>query len=157
MHRRHAPALLGLATAAAVTASLVTPLTSATAEPGARPAPSRVSPGSDQINVGPDYNAGKTLPFNKANLRKMRQQNKEAAAGDPQVGDTKTWLALNDYTGQIYVKDYTLRGIGDHIQVWVANNTAFPDGDCRNDLNMTEVTDEQVDSFISEFDNNMYP
>lgn len=157
MHRRHVPALLGLATAAAVTAALVTPLGSATAEPGARPAPSRVTPASDQTNVGSDYNEGKTLPLNRANLAKLRQQNAAAAEGDPQVGDTKTWLALNDYTGQIYVKAYTLRGIGEHIQVWVANNTTFPDGDCRNDLNMTEVTDAQVDSFIHEFDTNMYP
>ena len=32
----------------------------------------------------------------------------------------------------MYRKDYTLRGVGDKIEVWVANDTAFPAGDCRN-------------------------
>ncbi len=159
MHRRHGPALLGLATAAAVTAALVSPVGPATAEPGARPAPSNAVPGSDQTDVGADYNDGKPLP-SAASLRKLvaqRNQQQAKAAADAVVGDVATWLALDDFTGSIYAKDYELRGLGDHIEVWVATDTAFPDGDCRNDLGMTDITDDQVDSFVTEFDDNIYP
>jgi hypothetical protein len=149
-----------MATAAAVTAAMVTPLGSATAEPGAaRPAPSQAAPSSDHTQVGSDYNNGKPVPGLKAAKKQMRKQAQAQAASpaaDPEVGDTKKWLALDDINGA-YLKDYTLRKIGDHIQVWVADDTTFPPGDCRNDLGMTEVTQEQVDSFVQQFDENMYP
>ena len=160
MHRRHGAALLGMATVAAVTAALVTPVGSATADPrGSRPAASQAVSGSDQTQVGPDYNNGKALPASPALRRAMTAQNRAqaAAAQDAQVGDTVNWLALNDYTGQIYLKPYTLKGIGDHIEVWVADNTKFPDGDCRNDLGMTDITQDEVDGFIHEFDTNIFP
>jgi hypothetical protein len=110
----------------------------------------------DVRNVGPDYNQGKALALEKRAVRAPRSQ-LSALAADPTVGTTKTWLALNDVTGQIYLKSYTLRGIGDHIQVWVADDTAFPDGDCRNDLDLTKITDDQVNGFVHEFDTNIYP
>ncbi|WP_395657586.1 choice-of-anchor J domain-containing protein [Nocardioides sp.] len=159
MHRRHGAALLGMATVAAVTGALVSPVGSATAEPGTRPAHSQVASASDQTQVGPDYNNGKPLPASAALRKAMRAQNGATAkaAEDAHVGDTVNWLALNDYTGQIYLKPYTLKGIGEHIEVWVADNTAFPDGDCRNDLGMTDITQAQVDSFVQEFDNNIFP
>ena len=159
MHRRHGAALLGMATVAAVTGALVSPVGSATAEPRTRPAHSQVASESDQTQVGPDYNNGKPLPASAALRKAMRAQNGATAkaAEDAHVGDTVNWLALNDYTGQIYLKPYTLKGIGEHIEVWVADNTAFPDGDCRNDLGMTDITQAQVDSFVQEFDNNIFP
>lgn len=80
-----------------------------------------------------------------------------------QVGAKRTWLALDDAQGFIYLKKYRLRGIGEHIEVWVADDnskvskdTNFPDGDCRNGIRTT-ITDEQVDYLIDEFDNNIYP
>ena len=39
----------------------------------------------------------------------------------------------------------------------MANDRAFPAGDCRNDLGLTNVTDAQVNNFIHEFDTNIYP
>src|SRR6185295_2707566 len=54
--------------------------------------------------------------------------------------------------------NYTLRGVGDHIEVWVANDTSFPAGDCRTQIpNSTTVTDAQVQRLITQFDTNMYP
>src|SRR4051794_30317179 len=159
MHRRHGATALGIATAAVVTAALVTPVSSATAETGSRPAHAQAAPGSDHTPVGPDYNNGKPLKRD-ASLKKVvaRQNSLQAqAAADAAVGDVATWLGLDDTTGSIYAKDYELRGIGKNIEVWVATNTTFPAGDCRNALGMTEVTDAQVTNFISEFDNNIYP
>jgi hypothetical protein len=81
----------------------------------------------------------------------------------PQIGDTKLFLAIDDFTQELYVKEYTFRGRGRHIEVWVASDsdevstgTDFPDGDCRNG-DRTEITDAQVDYLINEFDSNIYP
>jgi hypothetical protein len=81
-----------------------------------------------------------------------------AAAATPPVGTVRGWLGLDDFNGILYRKDYTLRGVGNHIEVWVANDTAFPAGDCRTQVpDSTTVTDAQVARLVSEFDSNMYP
>jgi hypothetical protein len=104
-------------------------------------------------NVGPNYNHGKKLGISKEESEPAHRVPKNVY----KVGDVRTWLALDDYKDQIYLKNYTLRGIGQHIEVWVANNLAFPAGDCRNDIGLATVTDAQVQSFIDEFDSNIYP
>jgi Immune inhibitor A peptidase M6 len=81
-----------------------------------------------------------------------------AAAPTPPVGTVRQWIALDDQQGILYRKDYTLRGVGDHIEVWVANDLSFPAGDCRAQIaSSTQITDEQVAHLVSEFDDNMYP
>jgi hypothetical protein len=81
-----------------------------------------------------------------------------AAAPTPPVGSVRSWLGLDDFNGTLYRKDYTLRGVGDKIEVWVANETDFPAGDCRAQIpGSTTVTDAQVARLVSEFDTNMYP
>ncbi|MCT2581610.1 immune inhibitor A domain-containing protein [Actinophytocola gossypii] len=85
-------------------------------------------------------------------------KSRTAAAATPPVGTVRQWLGLDDLNGTLYRKDYTLRGVGEHIEVWVANDIAFPEGDCRRQIpNSTEVTDAQVADLVNEFDNNMYP
>jgi Immune inhibitor A peptidase M6 len=81
-----------------------------------------------------------------------------AAADTPPVGTKRQWLGLDDVDGSLYRKDYTLRGVGQHIEVWVANDLAFPAGDCRAQVpGTTRVTDAQVAHLVGEFDTNMYP
>ncbi|WP_342672744.1 choice-of-anchor J domain-containing protein [Micromonospora rhizosphaerae] len=81
-----------------------------------------------------------------------------AAAETPPVGTVRQWLGLDDFQGRLYRKDYTLRGVGNNIEVWVANDLAFPAGDCRTQIpSSTQITDEQVANFVHEFDTNMYP
>jgi hypothetical protein len=81
-----------------------------------------------------------------------------AAAATPAVGTVRQWIALDDFQGRLYRKDYTLRGAGSHIEAWVANDLAFPAGDCRTQIaSSTQITDAQVAHLISEFDGNMYP
>ena len=93
----------------------------------------------------------------------LRQQSARAlaapaAAPTPPVGTVRQWIALDDFNGLLYRKDYTLRGVGSHIEVWVANDLAFPAGDCRTQIaSSTTITDAQVAHLISEFDDNMYP
>ena len=93
----------------------------------------------------------------------IASQQRVAVTQRSQVGDEKFWLALDDFTQELYLKAYTLRGIGDHIEVWVASDsdnvstgTDFPAGDCRNGVR-TEITDQQVNYLMGEFDTNIYP
>lgn len=154
MHRRYGAAL-GAATATAVTAALFSPLGTATAAPGA-PSPRVDSSRTD----GDTRELGHDVKLGQGKVRlsaKERRQLRAQAAAAPEVGDTKLWPFLEYTTGLFDFQDYELRGIGDHIQVWVATDTAFPDGDCRNDLGLAEITDEQVANFVHEFDSNIYP
>ncbi|HEY6030561.1 MAG TPA: hypothetical protein VIU44_08360, partial [Gaiellaceae bacterium] len=108
--------------------------------------------------TGPDYNHGKKLPLSSEESEPIKGQ---PPLGPAKVGVVRTWLALDDYNNRIYLKNYTLRGVGDHIEVWVANSLAFPSHngvpDCRNALGLATVTDAQVQNFIHEFDPNIYP
>ncbi len=153
LRRRHSRATAGAATA---TTALVAGL-ALTGAPAASADPTRAdergNPRSDVRGVGSDYNSGKAKPLSTKGTEKLKN-----AIKDPyEVGDTRYWLANNDVTGKVYVKPYTLRGMGEHIEVWVAEDTSFPEGDCRNDLGLADVTDAQVSSFIEEFDTNIYP
>jgi hypothetical protein len=95
----------------------------------------------------------------------MRKGLREARAANQgtKVGKDRTWLALDDVQGAPYLKNYKLRGVGKHIEVWVANDSdevssglAFPEGDCRNDERI-RVTNKQVDYLIKQFDRKIYP
>jgi hypothetical protein len=94
---------------------------------------------------------GKALP----DVRPRLDRRAAPPARTPAVGTVREWLGLNDVAGTFYRKNYTLRGVGAHIEVWVALDLAFPAGDCR--AGGTQVTDAQVGDLIREFDGNVYP
>ena len=143
------------AAAASALALLAMPGSPAAATaPAAGPPGDPGSHGGEVRHTAPDYNNGKKLGISKKESEKVKGQ---PPKGPAKVGKSQTWLALDDFKNSIYLKNYTLRGVGDHIEVWVANDTAFPEGDCRNALGLTEVTDAQVNRFIDEFDSNIYP
>ncbi|UYZ21981.1 choice-of-anchor J domain-containing protein [Mesobacillus jeotgali] len=64
-------------------------------------------------------------------------------------GGTKKFLNRN-----LKFKDFTLRSVGENVEIWVANNLGFPEGDPRP---AHVVTQEQVDKLRDEFDSNIYP
>ena len=124
----------------------------ATAAPGDK---STGSTRSDVRSVGGDYNNGKPLPFSKEGAGGSGVKSDEF-----KVGTVRKWPALDDAKDVVYTKQYVLRGVGDNVEVWVAKDIAFPAGDCRNAVGGGEgivVTDEQVASFVHEFDSNIYP
>mgnify|MGYP005829509547 CR=1 FL=1 len=49
-------------------------------------------------------------------------------------------------------KEFTLRSVGENVEIWVANDLSFPD-----DRPAHVVTQEQVDKLREEFDSNIYP
>ena len=116
-------------------------------------------------DVGPDYNGGKALPFAADTASKARAASRAARARSTlaAVGDRQLWLGLDDELGFFYVKNYTLRAVGDHIEIWVASDEdeissgiQFPAGDCRNDERVT-LTDAQLEAMADEFDGNIFP
>ena len=103
-------------------------------------------------HTGTDYNNGQVLPLGKGETKTA-----QPPLGPAKVGQVRTWLALDDQLGKIYLKNYTLRGVGNHVEAWVANNLNFPAGDCRNDGIRNVITDTQVNYLIGQFDGTMYP
>ncbi|MFD2610938.1 choice-of-anchor J domain-containing protein [Paenibacillus gansuensis] len=77
-----------------------------------------------------------------------------AANASLSVGTVKKWLTNNDYTAKYTLTDFTLRAVGKYGEVWVANDLKYPSGDPRN--GMVEITDQQVQYLLNEFDNRMY-
>jgi len=65
-------------------------------------------------------------------------------------GGTKYFLGYDSINGY-YFKTYTLRSIGDQVEIWVANDLSFQD-----DRPAHVVTQAQVDKLRDEFDHNIY-
>ena len=132
----------------------VLPASSAGAGPGAAAAPSDV-----RELTRKDFTLDGLPVAQPVKYQPSAKRSLTAAAGTtPPVGTVRQWLGLDDFNGRLYRKDYTLRGVGNKIEVWVANDTAFPAGDCRAQVaNSTTVTDAQVADLVNQFDTNMFP
>ena len=109
---------------------------------------------------------GKLTKLQKRMLRRQASRFR-LKSHTPVVGETRNWVGLDDVNGAFYRKTYTLRGVGDNIEVWVASEdrtfagvrsvgTDFQPGDCRNGAR-TQITDAQVNYLIDEFDTNILP
>ena len=145
----------------------------------AKPAKNTVNAATDTYDVTAKLNS-QTLPILTDTASATRASNStrggfRAFAADPVLGEVRNWLGLDDFYGFYYRKGYTLRGIGNNIEVWVASelnrrapaSTALPqvgqssgvnfmDGDCRNGPR-TAITDAQVASLVAAFDTNILP
>ncbi len=151
---------------AAVSAALILPtLFAATAGSAAAADPSgtRVS---DVREIDPGKHYSLSPEVQTAQRATSRAAATAAAAGvTPPVGTVRRMLALDDFLGRAYFKNYTLRAVGAKIEVWVASDsdatstgTAFPAGDCRNAVpGTTDITDAQAQMLADQFDNNMFP
>ncbi|WP_066504654.1 immune inhibitor A domain-containing protein [Abyssisolibacter fermentans] len=87
------------------------------------------------------------------NLNLNEESNMEADNNDDNFtfnGGTKYYLGYDSLNGY-YIKTYTLRSLGDTVEVWVADDLSFEDGRPTH-----VVTQEQVDKLRDEFDNNIY-
>ena len=97
------------------------------------------------------------------------QSAQAAAAADPPIGTVRLMPVLDDAFDTYRFRGFTLRAVGEHIEVWVQQGVVpgfpattvgtldFPAGDCRNDGVRNVVTNEQIASLIHQFDTNIYP
>ena len=145
--------LAGSATALAL--GLI-PLTQANAAPGTGATTSPAAGGNDTRELDAQTRA-KDFKINRQVSKQAIRSAKSDPGQPPEKGDTRTWLGYDEYNGSVYLKRYVLRGVGPHVQVWLANDRAFPTDDCRNNLGLTDVTQSQVNNFVDEFNTNMYP
>jgi len=136
----------------------------------------RAARNGDVIDIGPWLNF---QAKDEALRAKMDKQIRQAAAkvnfdGEPAGdgggaesaftfdGGTKIFLGLDTELGVYYFKDYTLRSVGENVEIWVANDLGFhadvappdPLPDPRPD---PVITQEQVDLLRDEYDSNIYP
>ncbi len=155
---------VGTASILAAASMVAVPATAASAAPKAPTAQAKTSPSSGIQELPPNKRfSTKQLDLGRSQAQAQARATggasaAAAAAETPPVGTVRQWLGLDAFNGILYRKDYTLRGVGDNIEVWVANDVAFPAGDCRLQVpTSTQITDAQVAHLVSEFDSNMYP
>ena len=73
-------------------------------------------------------------------------------ATDPdEIGTTKQYLGSDN--DSYYFKNFTLLSVGDHVEVWVAQDMTWPENDSRTD---PTVTEQQAEALRTEFDDNIY-
>lgn len=72
-----------------------------------------------------------------------------SSSGFTYNGPTKYFLNRN-----LEFKRFTQRSVGENVEIWVAEDLSFPEGDTRP---AHVVTQEQVDKLRNEFDQNIYP
>lgn len=101
---------------------------------------------------GFDEKAIETIRKNAENVNFNEQEGSENGSGDSGFtydGGTKKFLDRD-----LGFKDFTLRSSGEHVEVWVADDLSFPEGDPRD---AHKINQEQVDKLTKEFDTNIYP
>ncbi len=96
------------------------------------------------------------LPATKA--RAARADAAAASADEsPPVGATRFWPLIDFNTGGPYFEEFTLRAVGEKIEIWVSNSIDFPASDCRNDGVRNLITDAQAAYFAGQFDGEHVP
>jgi immune inhibitor A len=75
-------------------------------------------------------------------------------SGDFEVGDSVYALVYDDYYGALSVEPFTVFAVTDIVEVWVADDLSYPEGDPRNPV---VVTQEQAEYMAQEFTDNIYP
>lgn len=148
---------------AAVLAVLAVLLGSAAAQPKARPAPA-ASDVAPVRHVSPGFARGYSLARSAraaARVAAFRPQARRIRSAV--IGERRLWPALDQAARRLYLKNFMLRAIGAHIEIWVANDAdavskdlEYPAGDCRNDERV-QVTDAQLQYMVAQFDGVIYP
>ncbi|WP_226679190.1 choice-of-anchor J domain-containing protein [Mesobacillus jeotgali] len=155
--------ILSILTTGALALSLVAPVTAVPEAEAATTAKWDIERYGDRVDIDSRLDQlSKDEDFLKKAEQSIKEQAKgiqldetagsESGAADSHFtydGGTKKFLDRN-----LKFKDFTLRSVGENVEIWVANNLAFPEGDPRP---AHVVTQEQVDKLRDEFDSNIYP
>ncbi len=149
---------LAVATCAAGLLVPATALPASAAGPPAAAPSVPAPPPSDVRELPPDSKVStRGLGLSSAQQRGLAPR-ALAAGVTPPVGTVRQWLGLDDVQGILYRKDYTLRGVGDHIEVWVANDTpSRPATAAARSRTRRRSPTPRSTRLVNEFDTNMYP
>ncbi|MCP2033754.1 hypothetical protein L1279_000737 [Planomicrobium sp. HSC-17F08] len=104
----------------------------------------------NQLTLDPEFQkeADKKI---KAQADEVKSAETDSENGSTFTEDHGTKLFLDR---NLEFKEFTLRSIGDNVEIWVANDLAYgPNNPKPADV----VTQEQVDKLRAEFDSNIYP
>ena len=151
--------ILSIVSTGALAASLFAPFSSAPAEAASPYSSFNTTKYGDRVDIDQYLNDLSTSDsFQKQADQIIKAQADELPATDEEAsekspftfdGGTKKFLNRN-----LKFKDFTLRSVGDSVEIWVANDLAYgPNNPKPADV----VTQEQADKLRDEFDANIYP
>ena len=151
--------ILSIVSTGALAASLFAPFASAPAEAASPYANFNTAKYGDRVDIdGYLNNLSTSDSFQKQADQIIKAQADELPAADEEAseespftydGGTKLFLDRN-----LSFKEFTLRSVGDNVEIWVAKDLAYgPDNPKPADI----VTQEQADKLRDEFDANIYP
>jgi len=115
----------------------------------------------DRIDVDGQLNTlANDEEFLKKAEAKIKEQAGEVQEDAAEAGSSESENKNFSYDGgtklflnrDLDFKEFTLRSVGENVEIWVANDLSFPD-----DRPAHVVTQEQVDKLRDEFDSNIYP
>lgn len=93
--------------------------------------------------------AEKKIKEQAGEAKNLAESDEEADPNFSYDGGTKVFLNRN-----LQFKEFTLRSVGDNVEIWVAHDLAYgPNNPKKPDV----VTQAQVDKLRDEFDRNIYP
>ncbi|PWW31069.1 immune inhibitor A peptidase M6 [Cytobacillus oceanisediminis] len=154
--------LLSILSTGALALSLLSPLASnaSTAEAATVPKWDAERYG-DRVDIDGKLNAqSEDSSFLKQAEKKIEEQAAQINFDEVNKEESKTADSTFTYNGgtkyfldrELAFKQFTLRSVGENVEIWVANDLSFPD-----DRPAHVVTQEQVDKLRDEFDRNIYP
>ncbi|GAA0597858.1 hypothetical protein GCM10009001_12480 [Virgibacillus siamensis] len=110
----------------------------------------------DPVDIGDELRNQnvKEANFDKSSIPFSTFSKVQSEPYEPVPGTEKLWVALDQTKNKYYLKPFTLKAVGEHAEIWVANDRKFPQEN-RNDS--IQITQEQIDYILSEVDNNIYP
>lgn len=151
--------ILSIVSTGALAASLFAPFASAPAEAASPYSNFNTAKYGDRVDIDGYLNQLSTSDsfqkqadqIIKAQADELPAEEDEASEESPFTfdGGTKLFLDRN-----LSFKEFTLRSVGDNVEIWVAKDLAYgPDNPKPADV----VTQEQTDKLRDEFDSNIYP
>ena len=155
--------LFSIVTTGVLTASLFAPMASTTVEAASPYENFNTAKYGDRVDIDQYLNE---LSENESYIKQAEEQMKIQAGqlADENEGNENTDSEASPFTydggtklflnRNLSFKNFTLRSVGENVEIWVANDLAYgPNNPKPADV----VTQEQVDKLRDEFDSNIYP
>ncbi|RWZ58912.1 peptidase M6 [Halobacillus fulvus] len=153
--------LTALLSAGALSLSLFAPIATPSAEESKTYENWNVERYTDIVSIDKQLRAQtESESFQKQAIDKIKENASKINFNETNASESESRDSTFTYDGgtkqfldrDLGFKEFTLRSVGENVEVWVANDLSFPD-----DRAPHVVTQEQVDKLTKEFDDNMYP